>query len=51
MAMDVKLPDGTVIQGVPDGTTRADLVAKLKSNGMAVPTEWLAPEAPPPSAA
>lgn len=43
--MDVKLPDGTVIQGVPDGTTKADLVKKLQGNGMAVPSEWLA-EAP-----
>lgn len=47
--MDVRLPDGTIIQGVPDGTTRADLVTKLKSNGMAVPSDWLqaapAPEA------
>jgi len=41
--MDVRLPDGTVIKGVPDGTTRADIVAKLKGNGMAVPAEWLAP--------
>ena len=31
--MDVTLPDGTVIQGVPDGTTKADLAARLKSNG------------------
>lgn len=46
--MDVKLPDGTVIQGVPDGTTKADLVAKLQKNGMAVPSEWLA--ASPPAA-
>ena len=46
--MDVRLPDGTVIQNVPDGTTKADLVAKLKSNGHAVPSEWLdaKPEAP-----
>lgn len=42
--MDVRLPDGTVIQNVPDGTTKADLVAKLKSNGMAVPSEWIAAE-------
>jgi hypothetical protein len=46
--MDVRLPDGTVIQNVPDGTTKADLVAKLKANGMAVPSEWLAVEAPKP---
>lgn len=31
--MDVRLPDGTVIAGVPDGTTKADLVAKLARNG------------------
>lgn len=31
--MDVRLPDGTVIQGVPDGISRADLTAKLKANG------------------
>lgn len=42
--MDVKLPDGTVIQNVPDGISKAELVGKLKSNGMAVPSEWLAAE-------
>lgn len=31
--MDVKLPDGTILQNVPEGTTKADLVAKLKANG------------------
>lgn len=31
--MDVRLPDGTVIQNVPDGTTKAELTAKLKANG------------------
>ncbi|KGG83039.1 hypothetical protein P245_25780 [Comamonas thiooxydans] len=44
--MDVRLPDGTIIEGVPDGTTKADLAAKLKKNGMAVPSEWLAAESP-----
>lgn len=39
--MDVRLPDGTIVKNVPDGTTKADLAAKLKSNGMAVPAEWL----------
>jgi hypothetical protein len=48
--MDVRLPDGTIIRGVPEGTTKADLAAKLKANGMAVPSEWLG-EAPQPSAA
>lgn len=47
--MDVRLPDGTIIQNVPDGTTKADLAAKLQGNGMAVPSEWLqaAPAAQP----
>ena len=31
--MDVTLPDGTVIRGVPDGTTKDQLRAKLASNG------------------
>jgi hypothetical protein len=38
--MDVRLPDGTIIQNVPEGTTKAQLVQKLKSNGMNVPAEW-----------
>ena len=45
--MDVRLPDGTIIKNVPDGTTKADLVAKLRGNGMAVPAEWLGEAAPP----
>jgi hypothetical protein len=40
--MDVRLPDGTLIKDVPDGTTKAELASKLKANGMAVPAEWLA---------
>lgn len=31
--MDVKLPDGTVVRNVPDNITRAELTAKLQSNG------------------
>lgn len=31
--MDVRLPDGTVIKGVPDGMSKADLIAKLQTNG------------------
>ena len=31
--MDVRLPDGTIIRNVPDGTTREQLTAKLKANG------------------
>jgi len=31
--MDVRLPDGHIIRNVPDGTSKADLTAKLQSNG------------------
>lgn len=31
--MDVRLPDGTLIQGVPDNITKAELTAKLARNG------------------
>lgn len=44
--MDVRLPDGTIISNVPEGTTRADLVTKLQKNGMAVPADWLQQSAP-----
>jgi len=39
--MDVRLPDGTTVANVPDGTSRADLAQKLKANGRDVPAEWL----------
>ncbi len=45
--MDVRLPDGTVIQNIPDGTTKADLYAKLKANGYAVDPSWIAEEPKP----
>lgn len=41
--MDVTLPNGQVINGVPDGTTKAQLAQKLQANGMDIPKEWLAP--------
>lgn len=44
--MDVRLPDGTVVTGVPDGTTRAQLVTRLKAGGHAVPAEWLGESKP-----
>ena len=31
--MDVRLPDGTIIKNVPDGMSKADLTAKLQTNG------------------
>lgn len=40
--MDVNLPDGTIVRGVPDGTSKADLFAKLKANGHPVDNSWLA---------
>jgi hypothetical protein len=43
--MDVQLPDGTIVQNIPDGTSKADLVAKLQANGMQVPSAWLTPPA------
>lgn len=42
--MDVTLPDGTVIQNVPDGTTKDQLVTRLKANGHDV--SWYTPPAP-----
>jgi hypothetical protein len=44
--MDVRLPDGTVIKNVPEGTTKAQLLEKLKANGTAVPSEWMPESAP-----
>lgn len=44
--MNVTLPDGTVVQGVPDNITKADLAAKLKANGMKVPDAWMGAPAP-----
>lgn len=31
--MDVRLPDGTIIKNVPEGTSKADLTTKLQANG------------------
>lgn len=47
--MDVRLPDGTVLRGVPDGTTKADIVAKLQASGREIPADWL-PSATPAAA-
>lgn len=32
--MDVKLPDGTIVQNVPDGITKAELTNRLQAAGM-----------------
>lgn len=42
--MDVVLPNGQTIAGVPDGTTKAQLADKLQANGFDVPKEWLMKE-------
>jgi hypothetical protein len=44
--MDVRLPDGTVLQNVPDGTTKAQLTEKLRNNGYDVSKLQSAPSAP-----
>jgi len=41
--VDVQLPDGTVVKGVPDGTSKSELATKLKANGRDVPQDWLKP--------
>lgn len=37
--MDVKLPDGTVVQNIPDNITKAELTAKLNANGYNLPSD------------
>ena len=44
--MDVRLPDGTIIRGVPDDMSKADLTAKLQANGYDV-SKLTAPSAAP----
>jgi len=49
--MDVELPDGTVVQGVPENITRPQLAMRLSANGMKVPAEWMRPDKPEADAA
>lgn len=44
--MDVQLPDGSMLKGIPDGTTKEQIATKLQSSGREVPKEWLTPKAP-----
>lgn len=47
--MDVRFPDGTVIKNVPDGTTKQQLLGKLKAKGYDVDKLTTpVPAAPPP---
>ena len=39
--MDVRLPDGTIIRNVPEGTTKEQIAQKLQAKGMQVPKEWM----------
>lgn len=44
---DIKLPDGRLIQGVPEGTTKEQLTAKLLNSGVLKGDEdWLKPAQP-----
>lgn len=31
--MNIELPDGTILEGIPEGTTKPQLIAKLKASG------------------
>lgn len=44
--MDVTLPDGTTVRGVPEGTSKVQLAEKLRANGRQVPDSWLTREIP-----
>lgn len=43
MPFDIQMPDGTVIQGVPDGTTKAQIEAKYQAH-TATPSSTIEPE-------
>lgn len=47
--MDVRLPDGTLLRNVPDGMSKADLTAKLQSNGYDIGKLSAPAEAAPPA--
>jgi hypothetical protein len=34
--MNIELPDGTVLEDIPEGTTKAEILAKLRANGQSV---------------
>ena len=44
--MDVRMPDGTIIRGVPDGTSRAELQRRLNAMGSAPQAAAKTPAAP-----
>jgi hypothetical protein len=44
--MDVLMPDGTLVKDVPEGTTKAQLEAKLASSSAPKNTTYIAPDVP-----
>lgn len=40
--MDIRLPDGTILRGVPEGTSQEEIAQRLQAAGRPVPQEWLA---------
>jgi hypothetical protein len=45
--MDVRLPNGQVVQNVPDGTSKADLMAQLDANNIDYSTPQFQDQEPP----
>ncbi|HHL2498124.1 TPA: lytic transglycosylase domain-containing protein [Yersinia enterocolitica] len=45
--MNVTLPNGRVIQGVPDGTTKEQVMQKAISSGLATPEDFMQASQPP----
>lgn len=45
--MDVELPNGTVIQGVPDGTSKEEIMRKAIGAGLATEADFAAPASAP----
>lgn len=39
--MNVQLPDGRVLENIPDGTTRTEIASRLKAGGFDVPSDWM----------
>jgi hypothetical protein len=39
--MDIRLPDGTILRGVPEGTTKQEVAQRLRSAGRDIPESWL----------
>lgn len=44
--MDIKLPSGKLVQGIPDGTSKEDIRSKLLSSGVAVESDFGGVEVP-----